>query len=122
MQTFIVGLLLAGVSATSVLAFKHPRGYARLFPYLLGIVTLIFGGITVWHIAVEMTWQSLNEHLAQASRIDAKAAKDGLSLPYAWAAIWYFGIVAFFWVNLKLPPFLQIAEQAPVTNEEDNAD
>ena len=55
MHSFIVGLLLAGVSATTVLAFRHPLGYARLFPWLLGTVTLIFGGITVWHIAVEMS-------------------------------------------------------------------
>lgn len=119
MQSFIVGLLLAGVSANTVLAFKHPAGYARLFPYLVGAATLIFGGVTIWHIAVEISWQGLNEYVAQDSRTDAMAAKEQLSLPYAWTAFSYLGIVAFLWVNLKLPPFLQVAEQSSNGDSED---
>jgi len=111
MQALIVGLLLAGVSATSVVAFKHPHGYARLFPYLFGIVTVLFVGITLWHVAVEMTWRSLDPYLDHKLLAEAEAARAALDLPYSWIAIWYFGIVAFFWVNLRLPPFLQVAEE-----------
>jgi hypothetical protein len=51
MQSLIVGLLLAGVSGISFIAFKHPNGYARLFPYLTFAVTALFVGATIWHIA-----------------------------------------------------------------------
>lgn len=111
MQTLIIGLLLAGVSATSVVAFKHPHGYARLFPYLLGIVTALFIAITIWHVSVEMTWRNLDPFLKRETLLDAELAKDQLRLPYLWVVSWYFGIAAFFWINLRLPPFLQVADE-----------
>jgi len=110
MQTFIFGLLLAGVSGVTVVAFKHPGGFARLFPYLLGIATTAFCGITIWHIAVEMTWRSLGAYIVQESMSDAQATKGRLILPYSWIVLWYLGVVAFLYVNLKLPPFLQTAD------------
>lgn len=118
MQTFVIGLLLAAVSATTVVAFKHPKGFARLFPYLLGTVTLIFAGATVWHLATEVTWRSLAQFIAPAAKIEAEAAKLRLSLPYLWVAFWYIAVAVFLWANLRLPPFLQIADEidAPDNN------
>jgi hypothetical protein len=110
MQTFIYGLLLAGVSGVTVVAFKHPGGFARLFPYMLGIATIAFSGITIWHIAVEMTWRSLYAYIVQEALSDAKATKGRLSVLYTWIVFWYLGVVAFLYVNLKLPPFLHTTD------------
>lgn len=110
MQTFIFGLLLACVSGVTVVAFKHPSGFARLFPYLIGLATTVFVGITIWHVAVEMSWRSLDAYIEHDALTDATATKARMSVPYLWVAFWYLGIVAFLWVNLKLPPFLQIAD------------
>ena len=107
LRSFIVGLLLAGVSAISFVAFKHPRGYAKLFPYMLLGATALFAGVTIWHIAIESMWTSLGGFLASEFQQQASSAKDALSPPYVWAFITYIGVVAFLWVNLKLPPFLQ---------------
>ena len=107
METFIIGLLLAGVSATSVVAFKHPRGYARLFPYLVGLATVLF----VWQIAVQLTWDGVEDFVDPNFSQDAKREKDRLSLPYHWVVLWYMGVVVFFWVNLRLPAFLLLAEE-----------
>ncbi len=110
MQSFLVGLLLAGISATSFIAFKHPYGYTKLFPYLMATATILFAGITVWYIAVELTWRNIEPFLNSEWFIAARSAKSALKLPYFTVALWYFGIVAFFWVNLRLPPFLQVAD------------
>lgn len=118
MQTFIYGLLLAAVSATTVVAFKHPNGYSKLFPYLLGIATLLFAGISLWHVAVEVTWSNLVGFLTQQAIADAEMIKASLSFPYVWVAFWYSGVVAFLWVNLKLPPFLHTADEGGAVGEE----
>jgi len=110
MQAFIFGLLLACVSGVTVVAFKHPNGFARLFPYLLGIATTVFVGITVWHVAVEISWRALVVYIVQETQSDAEVAKGRLSVPYTWVAFWYLGTVTFLWVNLKLPPFLQVTD------------
>ena len=111
MQSFIVGLLLAGVSATTFVAFRHPVGFAKLFPYLLGAATLLFAGITLWHVAVEFTWNIVDEFVVDGLEDSAAAAIRRLQPPYLWATFWYAGLVAFLWANLKLPGFLQGAER-----------
>ena len=121
MQTFIYGLLLAAVSATSVVAFKHPLGYSRLFPYLLGIVSTVFAGLVVWHIAVEVTWDSLVPFVSTESLDDAQQTKAGLGLSYLWIGLWYLGVVVFLWVNLLLPPFLRTADEHQARIRKKNA-
>ena len=111
MQSFIVGLMLAGVSAISFVAFKHPHGYARLFPYLVGGVTAVFLGITVWHVAIEVLWGDLSLFVDETRLREASEAKAHFSVPFAWSAIAYIGISAFLWVNLKLPPFLENTDE-----------
>ncbi len=107
MQSLIVGLLLAAVSGLSVIAFRHPNGYARLFPYLLLAATGIFVCVTVWHIAVELTWDRVAPHIDAAHHRAAKSGKNTLAVPYEWLSVAYLAVMAFLWVNLKLPPFLQ---------------
>jgi len=121
MQTFIFGLLLAGVSGVTVVAFKHPGGFARLFPYLLGIATTAVFGLTIWHIAVEMSWRSVDKYIVQDSLSDAIAAKERLGIPYTWVVFWYLGVVAFLYVNLKLPPFLQVADSNDTKHRKENS-
>ena len=122
MQTFIFGLLLACVSGVTVVAFRHPNGYARLFPYLLAVFTVVFVGVTVWHLAIEVTWTRLLQYLAQDSLSEAKSMKEQLRLPYAWAALWYIGVIVFLWINLKLPPFLQVTDETGAPLDEDQSD
>ena len=121
MQTFIFGLLLACVSGVTVVAFKHPNGFARLFPYLFGIATAVFVGITIWHVAVDITWKSLAAYIVQEVLADARSTIGRLSVPYSWVVFWYLGVVAFLWVNLKLPPFLQVADTNDLQDKKENS-
>ena len=112
MQSFIFALLLAGVSGITVLAFKHPNGYQKLFPYMLAGASFVFVGITIWHAAVELTWHRINEFVGEDVLAMAKARKSGLSFAYGWVIFWYLAVTAFLWVNRKLPPFLQVTDPA----------
>ncbi len=121
MQTFIVGLLLACVSGVTVIAYRHPNGFARLFPYLLAVATALFMGVTVWHIAVELTSTELLQYVVQETLPEAAGTIGRLRPPYAWVALWYIGVVAFLWVNLRLPPFLQDANEHSTPMDEENS-
>ena len=105
-QSLIVGLLLAGVSATSLVAFRHPNGYARLFPFLIVGATALFSGVVIWQLAVEAMWADMNAFLKPDYRQQAVTVKDELSPPFLWIAVSYVAVLVFFWINLKLPPFL----------------
>ena len=107
MQTFIIGLLLACVSGVTLVAFKHPNGYAKLFPYMFAAATAVLIGVTVWHIAVEVTWTTLRQYMMEETLPEAATMTGQLRPPFAWVGLSYLGVVGFLWVNLQLPPFLQ---------------
>ena len=111
MQTFIFGLLLACVSGVTVVAFKYPNGFARLFPYLLAVTTVLFIGLIVWRIAIEVSWTNLLKYMLKDTLPEAANVNQRLRPPYAWVALWYLGVVAFLWINLKLPPFLHVEDE-----------
>ena len=121
MQTFLIGLLLAGVSGITVVAFKHPNGFARLFPFLLAAATALFIGFTVWHVAIEVFWTNLLPYIEQETSHEATNVKQQLRAPYTWVAIWYLGVIVFLWINLKLPPFLQVADERDEEADQENS-
>lgn len=88
-----------------------------MFPYLLGMATLLFAGITLWQLAVEITWSKLDQYIATEMLVNAESDKAGLSLPYVWIVISYVAVVLFFLGNLKLPAFLQVAEEDSSTGD-----
>jgi branched-subunit amino acid ABC-type transport system permease component len=120
MQTFIFGLLLAGVSGVTIVAFRHSIGFARLFPYLIAVVTAVFVGFNIWHVAIEVSWSGLLGFIDGDAFAEAIAAKDALRYSYTWLAFWYVGVIAYLWIMLRLPPFLQIAdkERKPINENE----
>ena len=74
MQTFIFGLLLAGVSGVTIVAFRHTYGFARLFPYLIAVVTAVFAGFNIWHVAIEVAWSGLLDYIQGDRLAEANAA------------------------------------------------
>lgn len=109
-QALLTGLVLAGVSGLTALAFRHPRAFARLFPYLIVGVSTIYLGLTVWHLAVHMTWVALIPFLDQGEFELAKLAKANLQLPYAWICGAFIAVLLLLWIDLKLPPFVKASE------------
>ena len=120
MQTFIVGLLLAGVSGVTIVAFRYHHGFVKLFPYLLAFVTVLFLGFSVWHFAIEYAWSNLLQHMVQDESLEAVSIKARLRAPYMWVVFCYIGVIAFLFINLKLPPFLGIVADNSASTSEQN--
>ena len=118
MQTFLYGLLTACITGLTVLAFKHPKGFSKLFPYLMGLATAVFVAVTVWHVAIELTWNNLLPHIVPQKVREAKESIGTLRFPYVWVAVSYLSVAAFLLLILKLPPFLQVAERDRARTDE----
>lgn len=122
MQTFIFGLLLAGVSGVTFVAFRHSNGFARLFPFLVAVVTTVFVGFNIWHVAIEVAWSGLLGYIKEDTLAEADAAKNALRFSYKWIAFSYVGVIAFLWMMLWLPPFLQVADKEGAPSNEEESD
>jgi len=110
MQAFLSGLVLAGVSGVTFLAFRHARAYARLFPYLLLIASVIFLVLSTWQVAVRITWTSARVFVDPEIMPAANLAVAALQVPYFWVCMAYIGALVFLWINAKLPPFINASE------------
>lgn len=122
MQTFIFGLLLTGVSGVTIVAFRHSNGFAQLFPYLVAVVTSIFVGFNIWHVAIEVAWSDLLGYIEVDTLAEANAAKSALRFSYKWIAFWYVGVIAYLWTMLRLPPFLQNTDKERTPSNEQELD
>lgn len=122
MQTFIFGLLLAGVSGVTIVAFRHPFGFARLFPYLVAVVTAVLVGFSIWHVAIEVAWASMLDYIQGNTFAEANAAKNAIRFSYKWVAFWYVGVIIYLWTMLRLPPFLQISDKEKVSSSGKESD
>jgi hypothetical protein len=51
-ETVAAGLIVAAATGLTILAYRHPPAYARLFPWLVGAVGVTCAAILVWDLAL----------------------------------------------------------------------
>lgn len=107
MEALITGLVLAGMSGLTVLAFQNQGGFARLFPLILAGASALFLGLVIWHAAVIVSWMQLGDFVHDDRMIQARAALHAIQLPYLWVAVGYAFFAGYLWLLLRLPPFLK---------------
>lgn len=107
MEALITGLVLAGMSGLTVLAFQNQAGFGRLFPFVLAGASALFVAIVVWHVAVIYSWVLLEAYVDETRVGHARALLKSIQLPYLWIAAGYPSFVGYLWLLRKLPPFLK---------------
>jgi len=114
MSAVLSGLVLTGLSGLTMLAFRHPRAFARLYPYLNLAVSVLFLLLTAWHLAVQVTSTAVFPYVDRDAFAEAQAAVATLTIPYLWACAIYVALLAFFWICMRLPPFIKATEEDDV--------
>jgi hypothetical protein len=117
MEAVISGIALALLSALGAFAFKFPRAYARLYPYLLWAASIVVVLVVTWQTAVEYVWISLTPLIDAGVIESAKVAKNRLSAPYVAAGLTYGGLIVFLWAIRRLPRFISDSEDVHSRDE-----
>ncbi len=120
MDAIISGAVLASLSGLTALAFKHPRAFAKLYLFLNVAATVLFLGLSIWQVAVQVTWTGIRPFLDQGQMDAAYLAKTHLVLPYLWICAAYGALLAFLWVNLKLPVFIRTTGAPSAADSKDS--
>ena len=113
MQAVLSGIALALLSALGAFAFKFPRAYAKLYPYLLWGASIAVVLVLIWQAAVEYTWISLSQYVEAGVLEAARIAKERLTAPYVAVGLSYLGLIVYLWVIRRLPRFISESEDAP---------
>jgi hypothetical protein len=110
MEAVLSGVTLALLSALGAFAFKFPRAYARLYPYLLWGATIAVVLVMTWQAALEYTWLCLSQFIEGGMISIARAAKNRLAAPYVGVGLAYIGLIVFLWTIRRLPSFISESE------------
>lgn len=65
LQTLVASLIVAAVSSLTFVAYKHPQGFARMFPALLagtGTIGLVY---LIWQVLIIWSSAEIIDHLAR---------------------------------------------------------
>lgn len=109
LEQLVTGLLLAGVTGISLIAYKHPAGYQNIYPTLkYGPLFVLICGV-VWNSALDTSWMHIHTFFAEGKDTAATAALDGLKVPHTWLFIGCMG-VSFYSVFLHFLPDLLKAD------------
>jgi hypothetical protein len=117
MQAVLSGIALALLSTLGAFAFRYPRAYARLYPYLLWGASIAVVLVVTWQAAVEYAWLVLSQFIDAVMVETAIAAKNRLAAPYVGVGMAYIGFLAFLWAIRRLPLFISESEDARSRDE-----
>lgn len=100
--SIISGLALAGVSCVTFVAYNHPKGYARIYWFLMPLSTVVFGSLVAHNIGFYEAKGALVPVFQQP--IDwqrVNGALEGKTLPIDWlivsqVAVWVYLTVLFY--------------------------
>jgi hypothetical protein len=92
----IVGAALTGIT---VFAYKHPNGYAKIFPPLILIAFATYGGIFIWNVSNSTAFHAVIHYVPFEKFDDAKKAVDDQKILNE--SIYYFSFIGLFvWLSL----------------------
>jgi hypothetical protein len=106
MDKFISGLVLAGLSGLTWIAYNHSGVYIYFAVPILAVISLIFFGTTLWEIGVNSTHSRLMKFIKSDEREKSSEAVDGLLIINHWTFIGYFALSGYIVFLYFLPRIL----------------
>lgn len=77
----VIGLALTGLT---ILAYRHPAGYARIFPYLYKAGCVIVVLATAWNLGAQFGGGAAETFVPFGKFAAAEASVRGQQVPWGW--------------------------------------
>lgn len=100
METLLTTLALAAITAISIIAYRHPKGYAKLFKWICELILWAFLAIAGFAVGVGAAHQALTPYLqpekaAEAAALIARSTPDPALTFLGTIVVWgYFAFLA----------------------------
>lgn len=106
MEALVVGLVLAFVSGLAYIAYRHPSGYAKIWPWVWVVLTVGYIAALTWSFAVRATKNALMQFIESPREDKALVAVNGLELPDLWILGIYLASFFYLFFLAHLPHIL----------------
>ena len=108
METFLYTLLGSAIVGLTVMAYKNPSGYGKLFPYLFGAITVVMLTGLGYNLGVTNARHAVFDYLDRAKLLEASSAMNRIELSYLWLLLGYMAAFAYlFFLAAGLPALLE---------------
>lgn len=107
-DTFIASVLLAGITALGVLAYKHPAAYARIFIPFVIVLTIVFLCTFSWNYGTIKAHIALIKFITPGEKNAATHAINSLQVPHLIPI--YAAVVAYLYLLWFLRLLLESSE------------
>ena len=106
MEAFFGTLGLTVISAITLVAYKHPQAYDKLYPKLLMLLLLVYACIVSWDIGANHAWSAVEGLFPTDKKEAARAALEATRPPILWTSAIYIAIVTYILFLTTLPLWL----------------
>jgi len=99
MKELTIGLILTATTGLTILAYKHPKSYAKILPWLIGAIFSAFLLCMIWDAGISKSYISLipyidSDKLQESSNIiDGKKVLSSGIFVYWIISIVYFNLI-----------------------------
>ncbi len=103
MEYLIGAAILAALIALTVVAFRSPELYKKIYWPLVIVAMLVFLGNVVWNISSSTTVSALIPYLEDGAIAEALAAAESVTLPGLWSSLVYLAAVIYLGLLAAIP-------------------
>jgi len=98
-ETLLVTLIVAAITGLCILAYRHPAAYAKLYIPLVLIGTVVFAGVALWSIALDLSELSISRlEIPSEYMVEIRSTLGDRKVPFMWAflvLLAYISLLAF---------------------------
>jgi hypothetical protein len=102
-KSLLTSLILAAITGLTILAYKHPKAYSRLYLPLFAVFFAAFLSIVSWNSGISVLLTKVLELIPEAQQGAIKAIAEELSIPTFLLMGTQFAVVFFMVFLLWLP-------------------
>ncbi|MGA2978045.1 MAG: hypothetical protein ABSD76_00510 [Terriglobales bacterium] len=113
LKTALSTLLVAGISGVTFMAYKHPRGYAKMHPFLIWGAVLVNLVGNLWNLDLVLSLHRMYPFIPLDKFPAARAFVEEQTIPFFWLLVGCLGVICYAaFLRYFLPDMLK-EENAP---------
>ena len=94
-QAVLVSIILAALTGLTILAYRHPEAFIKLFWPLIIIMNIALACVFAWDMGMSFGYRLVREYINQGSLNEASQVVDANKVFTGRLLLWYLGVAVY---------------------------